>query len=206
VRQLLTALFAALALQCASAAADLMEGVDYVRIEPMPVADSGRIEVIEFFYYGCGACYRFQAHLSRWLQRLPPDVDFRRAPALRQTAWIPLTRLYLTLLQLDLLPQLHAEVYRAFHEQDRSLQTRDAVVSWAREQGVDPVAFERLLLSDATLIATQQARDATIAYGIRNTPSLVVDGRFLTSSAMLGDVARIAPVLDELLVMARESR
>jgi protein dithiol oxidoreductase (disulfide-forming) len=198
MRRLLAALLAALALQ--------FEDVDYLRIAPQPVPDGDRIEVVEFFYYGCGACYRFQAHLAAWLTRLPPDVDFRRAPALRQTAWIPLTRLYLTLLQLELVPQLHGEVYRAIHEQDRSLQTREAMVSWAREQGVNPDTFERLLLSDATLIGTQQARDTTIAYGIRNTPSLVVDGRFLTSGALLGDVARLPRVLDELLVMARENR
>ena len=206
MRRLLAALSCALALLAGPACAELMEDVDYVRIAAQPVPDAGRIEVIEFFYYACSACYRFQPHLSQWLARKPADVDFRPEPALRRTAWIPLTRLYHALLGLGLLPQLHVEVYRAIHEQNRSLQTREEMVEWAREQGADAAAVDELLRSDATLIATQRSRDATIEYGIRETPSLVVDGRSLTSGALLGDIARLPAVLDELVELARATR
>lgn len=206
MRQLLAALLCALVLLPAPAPADLMEDVDYVRITARPVRDARRIEVIEFFYYACGACYRFESYLPQWLARKPADVDFRYEPALRRTAWIPLTRLYHGLHALGLLPQLHAEVYRAIHEQDRALQTREEMIEWVKAHGADAEAFEQLLLSDEILIATQKSRDMTIDYGIRDTPSLVVDGRFLTSGALLGDIARLPAVLDELIELARATR
>ena len=206
MRQLLAALLCVLALSSGSVRADLMEDVDYVRIAARAVPDARRIEVIEFFYYGCGACYRFAPYLQQWLARKPADVDFRHEPALRRAAWIPLTRLYHSLRELGLLPQLHSEVYRAIHEQDRGLQTREEMTEWVKAHGADAAAFEQLLISDKMLIATQRSRDMTIEYGVRNTPSMVVDGRFLTSGALLGDIARLPAVLDELVELARATR
>ncbi len=206
MRRLLGTACVLLGLAAGPCAADLMEQVDYVRIGPMPVPDAARVEVIEFFYYGCDACDRFQPHLSRWLASKPPDVDFHRIPALRRTAWIPLTRLYYTLHELGLLPRLHEEVYRSIHHRQQSLQGREDLVEWAANRQIDPAQFETVLMSDAVLIKVQQSRDATIAYSVTSTPSLVVDGRFLTSGALLGDITRLIPVLDEMIDLARASR
>jgi hypothetical protein len=68
------------------------------------------------------------------------------------------------------------------------------------------VQFAAALESDETLIATQLARDATTAYGIRFTPSIVVDGRFLTTGEMIGNASRLFPLLDQLIEMALARR
>ena len=86
-----------LAASGALAATEPMEDVDYVVIAPRPGAAGGRIEVIEFFYYGCDSCHRFEPALAAWLRNLAPDVSFRRVPALRRMDWMPLTRLYFAL-------------------------------------------------------------------------------------------------------------
>ncbi|MGH8678528.1 MAG: thiol:disulfide interchange protein DsbA/DsbL [Burkholderiales bacterium] len=199
-------LFGVFLLIVGAARAEPMEDVDYVQIDPQPVHTGARVEVIEFFYYGCSACQRFEPLLSEWVKRKPADVEFRRAPALRRADWIPLTRLYFALEALDTLPRLHEEVYRAIHEQGNGLQTSAEITQWAQSQHLHPSRLAEVLMSDAVLLKVQRARDVTVEYGIRTTPSLVVDGRYLTSGAMLGDVQRLIDVLDELVEMARRRR
>ena len=190
----------------APAGAQLVEGQDYLTIGPYPVEPGEQVEVIEFFFYGCDTCYRLEPVLQEWVNRWGSQIDFRLIPALRRTAWVPLSDLFFTLYSLGVLPQLHDRVYVAIHEQGRRLSSRSEQVRWMSEQGVDATAFESALDSDATVTATRQARDATIAYGIRVTPSIVVDGRYLTTGDMIGKASRVSQVLDQLLAMALATR
>lgn len=186
--------------------AQLIEGQDYVLIDPQPVNAGARVEVIEFFFYGCQSCYLLEPVLRDWVARRASQVDFSLIPALRRRAWVPYSDFFFALHSVGALQQLHHRVYIAIHEQGRGLSSRREQIRWVSEHGVDPVAFELELDSDATKIATQQARDATVAYGIRVTPAIVVDGRYLTTGAMIGNASRVAYVLDGLLEMALRAR
>ena len=195
-----------LALSTGSASAELIEGRDYIAIDPRPTESGERVEVVEFFFYGCNSCYRLFPVMQEWVDSRASLVDFRRIPALRRSAWIPLSHLFFTLQSLGALPQLHGRVYQAIHEQGLRLSSRSEQIDWAAEQGMDRAKFETALDSDKTLIATQLARDATVAYGIRFTPSIVVDGRFLTTGEMIGNAPRLSPILDQLIEMALARR
>ena len=188
------------------AGAQLVEGQDYIAIDPRPVEPGQRVEVIEFFYYGCRSCYLLEPVLREWVGRRSAYIDFRLIPALRRAAWAPLSDMFFAFYSLDVLSRLHDRVYFAIHEQDRRLSSRSEQIRWVSEQGVDAVVFEAALDSDATLIATQQARDATVAYGVRATPTIVVDGRYLTTGEMIGSASRVSQVLDQLLEMALATR
>jgi protein dithiol oxidoreductase (disulfide-forming) len=187
-------------------AAEPMEDVDYQLLDPPRASAQDQIEVIEFFYYGCQACARLEPLLDDWLSRKPPDVSFRRTPALRRTDWIPLTRIFFALDELGLLPRLHAHVYRAIHEEGRDLKSRTEAVKWAVSEGADGARFEQALLADSVAIKVQKARDLTIDYGVRSTPTLVVDGRYATSAELLGDIAALLPIVDGLIEKARRAR
>ena len=186
--------------------AEPMEDVDYVRIPAHPVAEADKIEVIEFFHYGCGACNRFEPHLRAWLATLPADVSFRRIPALKKSDRIPLARLFYALDALGQLDRLHASVFRALHDENLDLGDGAEILAWAQRNGMDAAEFERVLISDAIAIRVQQARDATIAYGIRVTPSLVVEGKYLTSGAMVGSLDALVPILNGLTERVRRER
>ena len=81
-----------------SAAADLTEGKDYVRLKnPQPVETGKKIEVIEFFSYGCPHCHDLEPFLDAWMAKLPPDVQFRRVPVMFQQRWEALAKIYFTL-------------------------------------------------------------------------------------------------------------
>ena len=183
------------------------EDVDYVLISPPRVpTDKNKIEVIEFFYYGCDACNRFEPRLQSWLAKLAPDVAFRRVPALRRTAWVPLARMFFALEQLGQLERLHAQVYRAIHDEGLDLGSAADRGEWADTVGLDRSRLEDALESDAVSAQVQRAHDATIAYAVRATPSFAVDGKYLISGSPTGGLETLLPTVDRLLDKARTSR
>lgn len=195
-----------LAASGALAAAEPMEDVDYVLLAPQPGTGGGRIEIIEFFYYGCDSCYRFEPTLAAWLRNLAPDVSFRRVPALRRMEWVPLTRLYFALEETGALDRLHGEVYKAIHEKGINLGDSGELIRWAEMNGLERARFEKILNSESMSAKVQKARDTTVAYGIRATPSIVVDGKYLTSGGMLGSLDALLPVVEGLIDKARKER
>lgn len=189
----------------AAYAGEPMEDVDYVRIEQQPVARD-RIEVVEFFYYGCESCNRLEPRLQAWFRELPADVSFRRIPAIRRSAWVSLTRLYFALEQLGELDRLHIQVYRAVHDEGLNLANSAERDPWAVKAGLDAQKLSQAMESEPVLAQVQRAHDATVAYGVRATPTIVVDGTYLTSAAMVGDLDGMLPLIDALVEKARTRR
>jgi len=202
-------LLAAAALPLAARAAEAFEpfeGVDFHAIAPQPAQDPGRIEVVEFFYYGCKWCYQAQPYVEEWLGRKPADVDFRYQPAIRNTRWLVLTKAFFVLQALGELPRLHTALYRAYHRDDVNVEDEAVLTGWALKQGIELKPFEQLLASDEVMAKVQRAREATYAYGVDSTPSMAVDGRFLTSSGMAGGVVQMMEVVEALVRQVREAR
>ena len=190
----------------ASVTAEPMEDVDYVLIPPQPVVIPDKIEVIEFFYYGCESCNRLEPQLQSWLTTLPQDIFFRRVPALRRTAWVALARVYFALEQLGEIERLHMRVYQAVHDEGLNLGNSSELYEWAQKVGLDRGKLEPVLDSDVVRAQVQRARDATVAYGIRATPSFVVDGKYVTSGGMVGSLEALLPIVDGLIDKARDTR
>ena len=207
-RRRLLLIGAVLALPVAGRAApiDLLEDADYRVIPQQPTADPRRVEVVEFFYYGCRWCNEFEPYLDEWLRRKPADVDFFRQPALRSARWETLTAGYYALEAVGALPRLHALVFRAYHRNDLDLESRAELLKWVEKQGLDRKRFEEALSSEAVRGKVDAARVLTDRYEIESTPSVVVDGRYLTSSGMAGGVAQLMDVVEQLIVLAREDR
>src|SRR5688572_12390178 len=107
--------------QAAPADAKPIEGKTYRLIPQQPVADPARIEVIDFFFYGCPYCNDMRPMLERWRKALPADVVFRRVPTVRRDSWMPLARTYYTLEALGEVERLHEEVYKSYHDEELSM-------------------------------------------------------------------------------------
>ena len=180
-----------------------MEDVDYRVIPKQKLTDSERIEVVYFFYYGCQWCFQFEPFVEDWLKKKPVDVSFRRVPALRSTKWVTLTRAYYAFEALDLLPRLHAKAFHAFHHDGIPLQSESSLFDWVAKQGVERERFEQVFRSDAITTRMTDSRALTNAFEIDSTPSVAVDGRYLTSSGMTGGVAELLVVMEELIQMVR---
>ncbi|MBI2312862.1 MAG: thiol:disulfide interchange protein DsbA/DsbL [Betaproteobacteria bacterium] len=172
---------------------------------PKPVSTGERIEVIEFFYYGCPYCFDLQPGLNAWLKRQPPDVALRRIPVY-QDSWLPLIKLYYTLEAMGEVERLHGTVYEAVHIRNDDLRNEITMLDWAVLNGLDRRKFSETYDSGAVAEKVKQSRQMTRDYGITGTPRLVIDGRYLTSSAMTGSHLAQIPVLEELVAMARRER
>jgi thiol:disulfide interchange protein DsbA len=179
---------------------------EYRLIDPQPVAVPDRIEVVEFFWYGCPYCYQLQAPMESWLRRKPEDVTLRRIPAIFRESWVPHARLYYTLDALGEVPRLHQTVYRAVHEERIALNSADGTGEWAAQNGIEASRWLAAYNSPEVDRKVEDSRRFTRTYQIQGTPSLIVDGRFLTSSGMSETVAGVIPILDDLIQLAREQR
>ena len=184
----------------------LEAGKNYREIRQQPVADSAQIEVIDFFFYGCPYCNELRPMLERWRKSLPPDVSFRRTPAVRHEAWAPLARTYYTLELLGQLERLHEAVYKGYHDDELHMSKAEVMADWAARHGIDRQKWLEVYHSDAVTRSVEQARKATAAYDVQGTPSIVIDGRYLTSSGLTDDVKLVVPVAQALVEMARKRR
>jgi protein dithiol oxidoreductase (disulfide-forming) len=197
----------ALALLALSASGQLQPGREYQRIDPPHAAAAGgRIQVIEFFYYGCPVCYETEPGLSRWLATAPDDVAIRRVPALSSEAWEPYAKLYYTLEVLGQVERLHWPVYDNIHFEDVKLNDEKTMADWAARNGIERGQFVRTYASQPVADRVTQARELLKAYGVRAVPTFIVDGRFLTSVRLAGGTGQVVQVLDQLVRLARQER
>jgi thiol:disulfide interchange protein DsbA len=182
----------------------LSEGRNYRLIPQQPVADPNRIEVIDFFFYGCPFCNELRPMLERWRKALPADVVFRRTPTVRRDSWVPLAKTYYTLEVLGEVERLHEEVYKGYHDEELSMSRPEIMADWAQRHGIDRDRWLEVYQSEEVSRRVEQARRMTLDYDIQGTPSVVINGRYLTSSGMTDDVKLVVPVAEQLLRRVRE--
>lgn len=179
---------------------------EYRLIEPQPVATGDKIEVVDFFWYGCPYCDELQPALGAWLQRKPPDVALRHIPVILRDSWAPHARIFYTLEALDEVERLHQRVYYGYHVEQLHMSKPEVMVEWAVKHGIDRQKWLDAYVSPAVDRKVQQAKELTRLYNVQGTPTLVVDGRYLTSSNMAETVPGVIPILEDLIRLARQQR
>ena len=198
-----------------NAAAQLTQGRDYLPlVPPQPTDDPRKVEVIEFFWYGCIHCYHLEPPLNAWLKHKPADVEFRRIPAVFNPNWMPLTRTYYALEALGVADKYHEAIFDAIHKEGRRNLVTDpnAIASWLATKGVDKQKFLDAYNSFAVDSRAQRALDLTGAYNIDGTPTLVINGKYLIAPHMDGyagssiDYAAFFRNVDALIAMERKGR
>jgi protein dithiol oxidoreductase (disulfide-forming) len=200
-------LVAVLLTACTQATAEPVAGKDYHVIDPpVPTAAVNKIEVIEFFYYGCPHCYQLEPHLKSWLKQKPSDVEFRTQPAVFRESWLPLTKAYYALEATGDLSRLHEKLFAALHDQNLQISTDEALFAWVEKQGVDREKFADAYKSFGVQGKTQRAVQMTKEYRVAGTPSIVIDGKYITSGGMTGSHESMMKVVDYLIAKARDAK
>ncbi len=191
----------------AAGAVEPVEGKDYVRLKnSQPVETGKKIEVIEFFSYGCPHCNDLEPILDAWLAKLPPDVQFRRVPVMFQQRWEALAKIYYTLDALGDEARLSPEVFKAIHSAGLPLYQDKAFFDWAAAHGLDRAKVQDVYNSFAVTSKFNRAKALAQAYNIQSVPTVVVDGKYVTSSDRVGTHAALPPVIDALIAKARAER
>jgi thiol:disulfide interchange protein DsbA len=168
----------------APASAQLVEGKDYRLLTPArPTLTPGKIEVVEFFSYGCPHCARFNPLVSAWLATQPQDVLFRRVPvSYGRPQWVNLARAYYALEASGDLKKLDAALFGAIHDDHQNLFDEQSIAEWVGKQGGDAARFANAYVSFGVNNQTFQADQMAEDYAITGIPALAVGGRYVVIS------------------------
>ena len=194
-----------LACACTIAHAQPVAGKEYIVLDPPRAVKSDRVEVLEFFYYGCPVCYEAQPHIARWQLAAGPSVELKRVPAVSD-AWITFARVYYALESTGLLPRLHWPIYDNHHFDGKRLNEDKNLLDWLASNGVDAARFKQAYDSHEVTLRVDEARKMLGTYGVQGVPTMVVDGRFVTSASRAGGVPQMMEVLEFLVARARDER
>ena len=184
-----------------------VSGRDFQELSPpRPVATGERVEVLEFFYYGCPVCYEAQPHIARWLMRSGPGVALLRVPAVFTESSESFARTFYALGAMNQVARLHWPVYDNHHFDGRQLNEEKNIVEWVGRNGVDAGRFSELWKSDEVKAQIAAAKEALKTYDIKGVPSFVVDGKYVTSARMAGGVKEALQVVEHLVARAASER
>lgn len=188
------------------AQAQPVEGQQYIRLsQAAPVAaPSGKIEVLEFFWYGCPHCNALEPTLEAWLKKLPADVAFRRVPVAFSAMHESHQRLYYTLEALGQLDALHKKIFAAMHVQRQRLDKEADQLAFVTANGVDGAKFTEASKSFSVLSKMRQARQLADAYKIDGVPAFGVQGRYFTAGSLTGSNEAALGVVDALIQKVRK--
>ena len=182
------------------------EGLDY-RVLPVaqPVETKGKVEVIEFFWYGCPHCYDFDPDLMAWVKRQPKDVVFRRVPVAFRDDFLPHSQLFYTL-QVMGKSNLDIKVMDTIHHSNNHLLTESEIADWAVAQGLDRNTFLTTYHSFAVVSKVRAAKQLAEAYRIDGVPTVVIQGKYVTSPSIAGTKAKALLVMDYLVEKVRKDK
>ena len=211
MKRLIALLFATLvssfAVSGLSLAAEPQAGRDFKPVSPPLPSSKGKIEVIEFFSYGCPHCSDFHPFINQWAARLPKDVSLRRVPvSFNRPEWARLARIYYALEATGDLATLDAAVFTAIHAQRVAFRTDEAVIAWAAGKGADSKKFGDALASFSMQSKVQRGDQEAAAARISGVPALVVDGKFLINNEAAGNFEELLKLTDAVIAKARRER
>ena len=161
-----------------------VDGEDYLALKtPLVEPKTGKVEVIEFFWYGCPHCLFFEPSLEAWAARQPPDVHFRRVPvafdALKETH----QRVFYTWEALGLVGAMHMNTFMRFQAKHLPVNSLDDMLAFAQQSNIDPAKVKAAWNSFSVQTRCQQARRLADDYGIDRTPEMAIHGRFTAVGA-----------------------
>lgn len=186
---------------------EFAEGVHYeVLDKPQPVQTGEQIEVLELFWYGCPHCYRLEPMLIKWLKNKPENSAYVALPAVLGSNWEAGARAWYTFEALGLTSKLHGEYFHAIHRDRLRLDTAEALADWMAGQGHDRAAA--LAAYDSFAVDAKVRHSARVGrlYGISGVPSMIVDGKYLTSVGRAGGHEQLFRVIEFLIERAASER
>ena len=201
IRQIL----AALALLCATHVyAEAMAGRDYKLLNPpQPTSNGSQIEVVEFFFYECPHCYHLDGPLSQWEKKKPKDVKLQLVPVIFRESAEPMARTFYALEALGQSARLHKELFEALHVRNMDLSDEAKITDFVAKHGVDRAKFGAAYNSFSMSSKIAHSNQMVQSYGVRGTPTIVVDGKYVISNLQPEDAIA---VLDEVIKVARKER
>ena len=181
-------------------------GVEYRELStPQPADAVGKIEIIEFFWYGCPHCYNFEPVIEPWVKKLPKDTQFRRIPAIFNDEWEQGARAYYALEAIGEGQRLHKPLFDAVHKGTRlNVANEAALTEWLGKQGADTKKFAAAYRSFSVEGKVKRAKQLTQAYKIEGVPAMAVNGKYVIITDNIKSFEQMLAVSDYLIDQTRK--
>jgi len=175
------------------------ETVGYEAVTPaQPTKSTDKIEVIEFFWYGCPHCYSFEPFLSKWAKTLPKNVEFIRQPAVFSELWGKHAKAYFTAEALGVVDKVHTDLFDAVQAK-QSLETEDELAKFFAAHGVKESDFRTNYNSFLVDAKMRQAKTMAARYGVNGVPAIIVNGKYRTNATLAGSQEKMIDVINQLI-------
>jgi thiol:disulfide interchange protein DsbA len=180
----------------------------YTELKPTQPTESaaGKIEVLEFFWYGCPHCYSLEPSIEVWTKKLSADVQFRRVPAVFNERWGHDAAIFYTFEALGVLNKLHRPFFDAIHRDRLRSDNQQALSEWLQKNGVDSNRFFDTMKSFGVQTKLRRAAQLSVAYRIDGTPAMAVQGRYTVSAEQGRSHQGMLDTVDYLLDIARKQK
>ena len=184
------------------------EGTEFLTLAKLAPVDTpaGKVEVIEFFWYGCPHCNTFEPKLVNWMKKLPTDVTVRRVPVAFRDDFVPQQRLFYTLEAMGKIDELHSKVFTTIHAERQVIDKEPAILAWAEKNGLDKAKFQEMYNSFSVSTKARRATQLQDAYKVQGVPAIGIAGRYYTDGTMAGNMDRALQITEFLVAEARKAK
>ncbi|MDH5388399.1 MAG: thiol:disulfide interchange protein DsbA/DsbL [Gammaproteobacteria bacterium] len=180
-------------------AEEFTEGVEYKRVTDQPTEVADKIEVLEFFWYGCPHCYKFEPILKNWQKTKSSNVEFVRVPAVFRPEWKVHARAYYALQSMGLIEKYHSIIFDAIHKDKKDLNNEDEIIKFLVSKGVNETEFKAAYSAFSVDGQVRKAIKKVKGYGIEGVPAMGVNGKYLISGKSAGSYEKMLRIVDYLV-------
>ncbi|MBI1174237.1 MAG: thioredoxin domain-containing protein [Sideroxydans sp.] len=201
--KLIKRIFLVLAMLCATQAmAEPQLGKEYKLLNPpQPTHSGNKVEVLEFFFYGCIHCFYLHPGLSAWEKKMPGDVQLTYVPTIFRDSWEPMANTYYALELMGERKRLDDALFKAWNVDNVDLSDESRIAAFLSQHGVDSKKFGELYNSFTVETKVLRSKQMVQSYRIMGTPTLIVDGKYVIEGLEPDETIR---VLDAVVERARK--
>lgn len=165
-----------------------------------------KIEIIEFFWYGCPHCYTFEPELEQWLKSKPDNVEFIRQPAIFSSLWGKHAKAYYVAEALGVVDKVHADLFDAIQNKKQKLTSEDQLAKFFVAHGVDETEFRNTFNSFLVDAKLRQAKTMAPRYGITGVPAIIINGKYKTTGPLAGSHKNMIEVMNRLIEQESQTK
>ncbi len=166
---------------------------------PQPTDTPDKVEVVEVFWYGCPHCFTFLPSIEQYTKNKPDYVAVRHMPAIFRESWVAHARAFYTADLLGVRKQIHRPLFEAIHLRKLPLDTREELMKFFEQHGVSNDNFNKTYDSFAVQTLLRKSQVMQQRYGVRGTPTVIVNGKYRVSGSLAGSPENMIKVVEALV-------
>lgn len=165
---------------------------------PLNTRNSEKVEVLEYFWFGCPHCFAFEPSINNWAENKPEYIDFiREAPPLNPS-WEPHSRAFYAAELMGVTERFFEPMFNGIHRDRRNLRDSDAIASFAGELDIDADRFRKTMDSFAVNTRMKQSMNMAKMSKVTGVPTIIINGKYRTGGTLAGGHEAIIRVINEL--------